>query len=405
MKTDVLELYQSIFTYQGIQFLLFGEDLADIERIDYGMRKSIMRNYHYEEFLSIMQKLTFQNPVIFLHDRLKLDYCIILFPESWQTEYHARFLIIGPVFTHTADIHALKASLKEYGIPGKYTNDCLEFYNRIPTVYSVSMWHSLLRPFLMQLYQNEIPYQLLELSHETHTQDNFLFQSENRSSLSALEDRYYTENQLLDAISKGDSELAMDWARKFSNFKLIPRASNPIRHEKNILLVFNTLMRKTIERTKIHPFYIDRISSECAIKIELCNSIQQLESLHATMIRKYCLLIKNHSGHNYSEIVEKCMQYIDLHYMDTISVNMLASYCSVTANYLSAAFHRETGKTITDYTNETRIEHSILLLNTTKAPIQQIAGQCGFPDANYYSRTFKKYKGITPLSYRKTIQN
>ena len=87
---------------------------------------------------------------------------------------------------------------------------------------------------------------------------------------------------------------------------------------------------------------------------------------------------------------EISMQYIDFHYTEPIALDTLAGQCCVTTTYLSSLFRKETGKTISEYIAETRIRNAILLLNTTKLPIQAIANQCGFSDANYFSRTFKK---------------
>ena len=34
----------------------------------------------------------------------------------------------------------------------------------------------------------------------------------------------------------------------------------------------------------------------------------------------------------------------------------------------------------------------------------QIAERCGFSDASYYTRTFRKIHGITPTEYRKSLK-
>jgi AraC-like DNA-binding protein len=81
----------------------------------------------------------------------------------------------------------------------------------------------------------------------------------------------------------------------------------------------------------------------------------------------------------------------------------LASYLAITPSYLSVQFKKETSQTITDYIQNVRLEHAILLLNSTSDSIQEIASLCGFPDSNYFTRVFKKKKGLTPKEYRKHI--
>ncbi|MFH5834997.1 helix-turn-helix domain-containing protein [Proteiniclasticum sp. C24MP] len=45
------------------------------------------------------------------------------------------------------------------------------------------------------------------------------------------------------------------------------------------------------------------------------------------------------------------------------------------------------------------------LLRSTALQIQTIAQFCGFPDANYFTKTFKRYSGTTPLEYRRSRQH
>lgn len=54
------------------------------------------------------------------------------------------------------------------------------------------------------------------------------------------------------------------------------------------------------------------------------------------------------------------------------------------------------GTTLTGYVSKRRVNHAMFLLETTSLQIQTIAQQCGIPDVNYFTRTFKKYAGVTP---------
>ena len=97
------------------------------------------------------------------------------------------------------------------------------------------------------------------------------------------------------------------------------------------------------------------------------------------------------------------MDYIDFHYIEELSLGILAQKHSVSASYLSGLFKKETDMTITDYINTTRIRQALILLNTTSLSVGAIASRCGFPDSNYFTRTFKKHQGITPRAYRESI--
>ena len=63
-------------------------------------------------------------------------------------------------------------------------------------------------------------------------------------------------------------------------------------------------------------------------------------------------------------------------------------------------FKQITGKSAIDYINRFRVEKSLLLLRKSNCNITEIALSCGFNDTNYFSRTFKKYKHISPTQMR-----
>ena len=217
------------------------------------------------------------------------------------------------------------------------------------------------------------------------------------------EARYEAERQLLSAVQSGNFDKAMEYHQEFQKFKSVQRVADSLRHRKNLILTLNTLLRKTIEDAHVHPYYIDRLSTDFSAKIEKCLNDSQLDALTLQMLRKYCTLVKNYSTRHLSSLIEKCVHQIHFHYAEPLSLEILAQANAVSSSYLSNLFHKETGQTVTAFINETRINRSLLLLNSTTLSIQDIALQCGFTDANYYTRTFKKLKGITPLNYRKSV--
>lgn len=136
MTTDILELYQSIFEHQGIQFLTLDDDFNGMEKIDYSLRKLLFKNYTYSDFISILHRLTDQNPIMFFHDKFGLDYCSLLFPQTWQEEYHIKYVVIGPILTHLLDTHNIKAVMKNYGIPFRTVwNFIIAYLRSLPRAY------------------------------------------------------------------------------------------------------------------------------------------------------------------------------------------------------------------------------------------------------------------------------
>ena len=118
------------------------------------------------------------------------------------------------------------------------------------------------------------------------------------------------------------------------------------------------------------------------------------------MVHSYCRLVRKHASNNYSPFIQKTVTYIDANISGDLSLHTLASLQNLNASYLSSLFHKETGKTVTDYVNSRRMDEAANLLRTTQLQIQTIASHCGINDSNYFSKTFKKYYGTSPLRFR-----
>ena len=84
-------------------------------------------------------------------------------------------------------------------------------------------------------------------------------------------------------------------------------------------------------------------------------------------------------------------------------MDTLAAFCHLNKYYLSHSFNECYGIPPIKYLNQKRIEESKRLLETTNFSVLQIASIVGFSSQSYFSQTFKKAVGQTPLEYRKEM--
>lgn len=101
-----------------------------------------------------------------------------------------------------------------------------------------------------------------------------------------------------------------------------------------------------------------------------------------------------------SQLVSKITKDINAHLYEKITPTLIAEHLNMNCTYLCTHFKKETGKTITEYIHEAKIEESKRLLATTEIPILQISTQLGFSSQNYFQTVFKKITGMTPTQYR-----
>ncbi|MBE6999527.1 MAG: helix-turn-helix transcriptional regulator, partial [Ruminococcaceae bacterium] len=168
----------------------------------------------------------------------------------------------------------------------------------------------------------------------------------------------------------------------------------------NYCIVCNTLLRKAAERGGVHPLHLDVTSSDMARRVEQITDPEEGGELMRTMVRAYCRLVRKSALRRYSAPVRQAIACMESDLTVNLSLSALAELLNVNASYLSDLFHRETGKTITEYVTELRLNQAANLLSTTNLQIQTVAQHCGISDVNYFSKLFKKQYLVTPRQYR-----
>lgn len=93
--------------------------------------------------------------------------------------------------------------------------------------------------------------------------------------------------------------------------------------------------------------------------------------------------------------------YIDLHFKNEITLDLLAGEVHMNKYYLAHAFKKTYGVSPVKYLNMVRINTAKFLLESTSSSIADIAEMVGCNSQSYFSQIFKKETGISPLDYRK----
>ena len=75
--------------------------------------------------------------------------------------------------------------------------------------------------------------------------------------------------------------------------------------------------------------------------------------------------------------------------------------CDVSESTLRRLFKAYMGKSIYEFTKDTKILYASHLLMTTNAPISEIGYQVGYESPSYFTKTFREVFGISPQEYRK----
>jgi two-component system response regulator YesN len=122
--------------------------------------------------------------------------------------------------------------------------------------------------------------------------------------------------------------------------------------------------------------------------------ISWIRQLNST-INNYNISVTSKSNN----LIDSAKEFILEHIDTKLTLNSVANYLSITPSYLSHLFKKECNRNFVDYINQLKIDKACKLLNENQYLIYEIAYMLGFDNAYYFTKIFKKYKGVTPKEY------
>ncbi len=136
--------------------------------------------------------------------------------------------------------------------------------------------------------------------------------------------------------------------------------------------------------------------------IEHSTSGVGINALVRTMVEEFIREVrKAQASAGYSKAVRACIDYIDSHVESEWGMPQLAQHVGYTPYYLSAKFKRETGMTIGDYNRKAKVRQAKVLLTGSSLSVLEISERLHFSSRSFFSDTFAKEAGMTPVEYRK----
>lgn len=110
--------------------------------------------------------------------------------------------------------------------------------------------------------------------------------------------------------------------------------------------------------------------------------------------------LTHHESSNIGEKLESVRAYLEEHYMDKLSLDELSEHFFISKYHLAREYRRCFGITIGNDITARRVSRAKSLLRFTQDSIEEISTSCGFSDAGYFIKVFKRQENMTPLEYR-----
>lgn len=138
-------------------------------------------------------------------------------------------------------------------------------------------------------------------------------------------------------------------------------------------------------------------------KILQCSTLSEIKDQIRLILNSIFYKINDIEKHN--SLVKIAVNYITQNYNKDISLESISKQIYITPGYLSQLFKQEIGINFLEFVNKYRIEKSKEFLKDKTLKNYEIATLVGYSNEKHFSKTFKKYTGLTPTKYKDSINS
>ncbi len=130
-----------------------------------------------------------------------------------------------------------------------------------------------------------------------------------------------------------------------------------------------------------------------------------LEYFLIGLFRKIDTPIEEDAGALSRLTANEIISYIDDNYKERITLDELAFLFRTNRSTLCKVFKNSTGKTVSEYVGDKKLEAAKRKITQTDKTLTEIAEELNFESIHYFTRFFKKHLGISPKEYRNRTKN
>jgi len=175
------------------------------------------------------------------------------------------------------------------------------------------------------------------------------------------------------------------------------------------------LLRSYGMRDDMHVFYCgsgleyQNHFREIIRELQICrDDYQEMAEIHLRqifiMIHRYLQTTTRVDNSQMAEEIDEACIYFSEHYNEEISIEEYAQAHNMSTCWFIRNFKQYTGSTPMQYILALRIANAEALLRNTQYNITEVAAIVGYQNPLYFSRMFRKAKGLSPSEYRKQIK-
>ncbi|WP_163537974.1 AraC family transcriptional regulator [Gracilibacillus sp. YIM 98692] len=343
------------------------------------------------------------------------------FPILRTTHYLENFIcltiqneglfIIGPSIASEPSEQTVKSLIADLNIRHQKQDEFIQYYLSLPVLSNMKAIYAGMHLYYM-IYQKKIDASdVIQKNKELvdkvkEIEDPHLSISKGRQDISLHHDEMH-EKRMLQSIQEGKKVEAIEYLRSSPETGQIGTLSKNslLRHKKNLGIVIIAFATRSAMKGGLHHEIAYTLSDLYIQNLEELNNINDVDAFIEDAVSEFADRVYKKKQQNFSKPINLCLNYIFANLYEPITLHDLAEKVNLHPNYLSKLFKQEVGQTIREYIQLAKIEEAKTLLTFTDYSLLKVSTLLNFHDQSYFTKTFKKYTGVTPKQFKNNPEN
>lgn len=216
---------------------------------------------------------------------------------------------------------------------------------------------------------------------------------------------YTNELSFYDAVKRGDIKHIMENRKKYIGKKAEGKGTlskNTVRNELYHFIVNTALITRNCIEGGLSQEIAYTLSDLYIQRADELRSVTAIQTLNDEMVLEFTQqMARLRTQTIISPHISKCIQYIYDNLHVRLTIQNLSDYLGIHPSYLSTLFKKETGYSVHEFIQNTRLETAENILCHTNYSYADIANTLCFSSQSHFIQLFRKKNGMTPAEYRK----
>lgn len=144
-----------------------------------------------------------------------------------------------------------------------------------------------------------------------------------------------------------------------------------------------------------------KMSDEFIQAVEAATTLPEVGAVHYRMREEYIRRVHDlKQKEGLSPAVIACLDYVDFHITDHLSVVDVAASTGYAGYYISRLFQKEMNQSLLAYIQKKKIDYAAFLLENSDQSVRDVAETLHYSSPSHFCTMFRREKGMTPTEYR-----